>query len=187
MKFLLALAGRIDALSTFVGRSASWLVLLTVVVSAGNALVRKAFQSSSNALLEVQWYLFSAVFLLLAAATFLRNAHVRIDFVSSRLAPRTRAWVDIFGIVLFLAPLCVLLIDLSWPLVVEAYRNGETSPNAGGLIRWPVYALLPAGMSLLLLQSVSELIKRVAFLRGLIADPLREKSDDPAGAVEGSS
>jgi len=184
MRFLLRLSGRIDVASTFVGRSVSWLVLVTVLISAGNALVRKMFQVSSNGMLEVQWYLFSAVFLLCAGYTFLRNAHVRIDFVSARLSPRARTWVDIAGIVLFLAPLCWLLIELSWPLVTEAWHNGETSSNAGGLIRWPVYLLLPLGMALLLVQSTSELIKRVAFLRGMIPDPLAHKHDEPDSAGE---
>lgn len=175
MRALLRLSAAIDTISRLVGRAASWLILLTVMISAGNAVVRKTFNVSSNALLEVQWYLFSAVFMLLAAYTFLRNAHVRIDFVSSRLSPRTRSGVDIAGIVLFVLPLCWLLIQLSWPLVTEAWRRGEGSPNAGGLIRWPVYVLLPAGMALLFAQGVSELIKRVAFLRGLIPDPIGEE------------
>jgi TRAP-type mannitol/chloroaromatic compound transport system permease small subunit len=171
MKHLLRVSAGIDRVTAFIGRAASWLVLLTVVISAGNAVVRKAFNSSSNALLEVQWYLFAAVFMLMAAYVFQRNAHVRIDFVSSRLTARARAWVDVFGIVLFVLPLCGLLIDLGWPTVADAWRTGETSPNAGGLVRWPVYALLPAGMGLLLVQSLSELVKRVAFLRGLAPDP----------------
>jgi TRAP-type mannitol/chloroaromatic compound transport system permease small subunit len=134
------------------------------------------------ALLEVQWYLFSGVFLLGAGYAFLKNVHVRIDFVSSRLSARTRSWIDIVGILVFLAPFCWLLIQLSWPLFLKALYSGEMSQNAGGLIRWPVYFLLPLGMILLLLQSASELIKRFAFLRGLISDPLahdQAENDSP--------
>lgn len=182
MKPLLALARLIDALNLIVGRAILWLVLAAVVISAGNAMGRKLFQTSSNALLEIQWYLYAGVFLLGAGYTFLRNAHVRIDFLSSRFSPRLRAWIDIAGIAIFLAPFCVLMIDLAWPLVANAYRSGEMSQNAGGLIRWPVYGLVPGGMALLLLQSVAELIKRVAFLRGEIADPLAHEPEGGAGA-----
>lgn len=172
MKPLLKISSFIDAINDRVGHGIMWLILAAVVISAGNAIVRKAFQTSSNALLEAQWYLFSAVFLLGAGYTFLKNAHVRIDFVSGHLSPRTRSWIDIIGIVVFLVPLCWLLVSLSWPLFVNAYQSGEMSQNAGGLIRWPVYALVPLGMTLLLLQGTSELIKRFAFLKGLIPDPL---------------
>jgi TRAP-type mannitol/chloroaromatic compound transport system permease small subunit len=147
-----------------------WLILAAILVSGGNAIVRKAFSVSSNAFLEMQWYLFSAVFLLGAGYTFLKNVHVRIDFVSSRLSTRTRSWVDIFGILLILTPLCIILIWLSWPLFVKAWQSGEISMNYGGLIRWPVYLLVPLGMGLLLLQGASELIKRFAFLRGQLPD-----------------
>lgn len=184
MRVLLRLSSLIDATNAFIGRSVGWLILVAVLISAGNAIVRKAFQMSSNALLEVQWYLFSAVFLLCAGYTLLNNAHVRIDFISARLSAKTRSWIDIVGIVLFLAPLCWLLIELSWPLVTEAWHSGETSPNAGGLVRWPVFLLLPLSMALLLLQSASELIKRLAFLRGLIPDPLRHDDHESDGAAE---
>lgn len=172
MKALLKLSNGIDWLSERVGHGISWLILAAVLISAGNAIVRKIFQTSSNSLLEVQWYLFSAVFLLGAGYAFLKNVHVRIDFLSHKLSPRTRSWIDIVGIIVFLTPLCWLLIQLSWPLFVNALQSGEMSQNAGGLIRWPAYALVPLGMSLLLLQAASELIKRFAFLRGLISDPL---------------
>jgi TRAP-type mannitol/chloroaromatic compound transport system permease small subunit len=181
---LLALARAVDAVTTRIGRWTSWLILATVLISAGNAVVRKTLHTSSNAALEIQWYLFAAVFMLLAGYVFLRNAHVRIDFVSARLAPRTRNWIDVIGIVLFALPLCGLLIAQSVPVVLEAWRNGETSPNAGGLIRWPVYALLPMGMALLFVQCLSELVKRLAFLRGLIPDPLADRRTDPDGAAE---
>jgi TRAP-type mannitol/chloroaromatic compound transport system permease small subunit len=148
------------------------LILATTLISAGNAIVRKAFDSSSNALLEIQWYLFAAVFLLGAGYGLLKNSHVRIDFVSGMLSPRTRNWIDVGGILLALFPFCVICIYLSWPLFMQAYTTGEMSSNAGGLIRWPVYALVPAGFALLLLQGLSELIKRLAFLSGQGEDVL---------------
>ena len=172
MNFLLKTSRLIDALNHRVGQAIIWLVLAAVLISAGTAIVRKAFNTSSNALLEIQWYLFSAVFLLGAGYAFLKNAHVRIDFVSNRLSPKMRNWIDIVGILVFLGPLCAILIKLSWPLFENAWTSGEMSQNAGGLIRWPVLLLIPAGMALLLAQAVSELIKRIAFLRGAIADPL---------------
>lgn len=181
---LLAFSRAIDATTARIGRSVSWLILAAVLISAGNAIVRKTLHTSSNAALEIQWYLFAAVFMLLAGHVLLKNAHVRIDFVSSRLAPRTRNWVDVVGLVAFVLPLCGLLIAQSLPLALEAWHNGETSPNAGGLIRWPVYALLPLGMALLFLQSLSELVKRAAFLQGLAPDPLADGRADPADAAD---
>ncbi len=175
MQPLLALSRGIDWVNERVGRFVIWLILAAVLVSAGNALVRKTFGIGSNAWLELQWYLFAAVFMLAAGYVFLHNGHVRIDFVAGRLTARVRNAIDIVGIVVFLMPLCVLVIDMSWPLFVNAYVSGERSANAGGLIRWPVYLLVPVGMSLLLAQSISELIKRIAFLRGRIADPLAHK------------
>ncbi len=169
---MLKLSHGIDWLNDRVGHLVRWLVLAAVLISAGNAIIRKAFNISSNAFLEIQWYLFSAVFLLGAGYAFLRNVHVRIDFISSKLSKRTNAWIDAAGIVVFLIPLCTILIWLSWPLFTKAWTSGETSQNAGGLIRWPVYALVPLGFGLLLLQAVSELIKRIAFLRGKIPEPM---------------
>ena len=183
MKSLLALSRIIDTVNCWVGAIIIWFVLAAVLISAGNAVLRKVFNIGSNAYLELQWYLFAAVFLLGAGYTFLRNAHVRIDFVSTRLSPRARNWVDILGIVIFLMPLTVILIGLSWPLVVNAWVSGEMSQNAGGLIRWPVLALLPAGMALLLAQAISELIKRVAFLRGIGADSIPEEHDPVAASL----
>jgi len=180
MQGLLKLSRLIDALSERLGSLVYWLILLAVVISAGNAIVRKAFQVGSNSLLEVQWYLFSAVFMLGAGYVFLKNAHVRIDFVANRLSARTRNIIDILGIVLFLTPLCVLFIDLSWPLFRQAWVSGEMSQNAGGLIRWPVYLMIPVGFGLLLLQAASELIKRLAFLQGLIPDPIAHHAHSPA-------
>jgi TRAP-type mannitol/chloroaromatic compound transport system permease small subunit len=142
------------------------------VISAANAVARKAFNFGSNAFLEIQWYLFAAVFLLGAGYTFLKNAHVRIDVVAGKLSMRTRIFIDIAGIVIFLLPLCAFMIGSSWPVVKGAYLSGEMSSNAGGLIRWPVYALVPAGFALLGLQALAELVKRIAFLRGLGPNPL---------------
>ena len=189
MQMLLAASRLVDALNSMVGKSVRWLILVAVLISAGNAVVRKAFQTSSNALLEIQWYLFAAVFLLCAAYALLRNAHVRIDFVSVRLSPRARSWIDIAGIVFFAVPFCWLLVQLSLPLVLEAFHTDETSSNAGGLLRWPVYALVPLGMALLLLQCLSELVKHVAFLRGLLpsaalhALPEGDPQDQPASTL----
>ncbi len=186
MKILLKLSGLIDKLSKYVGWAIMWLILMAVLISAGNAITRKAFRISSNALLDLQWYLFSGVFLLGAGYAFLKNVHVRIDFLSSRLSERARSWIDVIGILVFLAPFCWILIQMSWPLFVKAWQSGEMSQNAGGLIRWPVYLLLPVGMALLLLQSAAELIKRIAFLRGLIPSPLarnQAKQDSSAAML----
>lgn len=175
MSALLKLSRWIDRLNEWIGRNVAWLVLAAVLVSAGNAVVRKAFSISSNGLLEIQWYLFAAVFLLAAGYTMLRQEHVRIDVILNRLPKRAQIGVEIFGIVAFLLPLVVTVIALVWPLVVKAYVTGEMSSNAGGLIRWPVFALVPAGFALLGLQGLSELIKRVAFLQGLIDDPTKKQ------------
>lgn len=187
MNALLQLSRWVDALNRTIGKITIWLVLVTTLISAGNAIVRKAFDSSSNALLEIQWYLFAAVFLLGAGYGLLNNAHVRIDFLASRLSARSRNWIDVGGIVLALIPFCVLSIALSWPMFMQAYVSGEMSSNAGGLIRWPVYLLIPVGFALLLLQSLSELVKRLAFLRGQGPDTLAHEatqSDDEKRAAE---
>ncbi|MEK7344900.1 MAG: TRAP transporter small permease subunit [Pseudomonadota bacterium] len=172
MSFLLMISHGIDRLNQMVGKFTTWLILATTLISAGNAIVRKAFDSSSNALLEIQWYLFAAVFLLGAGYGLLKNSHVRIDFVSGMLSPRMRNWIDFWGILLALFPFCAICIYLTWPLFMQAYNTGEMSSNAGGLIRWPVYALVPAGFALLMLQGLSELIKRLAFLMGTGEDVL---------------
>ena len=187
MSALLGFSRAVDGFNELIGKLIRWLVLAAVLISAGNAIVRKAFNVGSNAYLEVQWYLFAGVFMLGAGYAFLRNAHVRIDFISSKLSKRTNAVIDILGIVVFVIPLCLILITLSWPFFVNAWNTGEMSSNAGGLIRWPVYLLVPVGFSILLLQSLSELIKRIAFLRGLIAEPISvesTKSDEELLAEE---
>lgn len=172
MSTLLSLSRLIDQFNELVGRGIRWLVLAAVLISAGNAIVRKIFSTSSNALLEIQWYLFAGVFMLGAGYAFYKNVHVRIDFISSKLSKRTNAVIDILGIVVFLLPLCIILITLSWPFFHNAWVTGEMSSNAGGLIRWPVLALIPLGFSILLMQAISELIKRVAYLLGAIDEPI---------------
>lgn len=175
MTYLLSLSKRIDALSAWLGRWVAWLVLVAVLVSTANAVMRKAFNMSSNAFLEIQWYLFAAVFLLASGYTLMRQEHVKIDVLSGRFSKRTQIMIDIVGICLFLLPFTFMIIKLAMPLVLNAYATQEVSSNAGGLIRWPVFALLPAGMLLLAVQAVSELIKRVAFLQGLIPDPSKKQ------------
>ena len=185
MSLLTTISTQIDRLSTAIGKLTMGLILATTAISAGNAIVRKAFDTSSNALLEIQWYLFAAVFLLASGYTFLKNAHVRIDFVSSRLSPKARNWVDVVGIVTVLFPFCLITIALSWPLFAKAWEMDEMSSNAGGLIRWPVYLMIPLGFALLMLQGLSELIKRVAFLRGQGGDSLaHQESDEEKLALE---
>lgn len=188
MNALLKVSSWIDAISELVGKVIIWLVLACVLISAANAVVRRAFNYSSNAYLEIQWYLFAAVFLLGAGYVFLKNAHVRIDFVAGRLSLRTNAIIDILGILLFVAPFCVLMIELSWPLFANAWNTGQRSANAGGLIRWPVLLMIPAGFALLLLQCLSELLKRIAFLTGHRKEPYsvewHEKSDEEKLAEE---
>ncbi|MEO8013971.1 TRAP transporter small permease subunit [Polaromonas sp.] len=166
MRALLKISKAVDGLNTVVGKITMWLILATTLISAGNAIVRKIFDSSSNSLLEIQWYLFAGVFLLGAGYGLLKNSHVRIDFLSSRFSDRTRNWIDVLGILVVLFPFCIVIINLSWPLFTQALASGEMSQNAGGLIRWPVYSLVPLGFGLLMLQGLSELIKRVAFLTG---------------------
>ena len=174
MSALLRLSRLIDALNEAVGKLTMWLVLAAVLISAANAVMRKAFSISSNGFLEIQWYLFAAVFLLAAGYTMKRQEHVKIDVVSSRFSKTTQVWIDIVGIVCFLFPFVFTVIALSMPLVIRAWNTGEMSSNAGGLIRWPVFALLPIGFTLLGLQGVSELIKRLAFLQGLVPDPTQK-------------
>ena len=172
MNALLALSRVIDAFTERIGRVVYWLVLIVVLISAANATVRKAFNYSSNAYLEIQWYLFSVIFLFGAGYTLLRDEHVRIDIIQGRLSPRAKNWIDVIGIVLFLWPMSLIIMWLAWPVFVDSYVRHEVSTNAGGLIIWPARLMVPVGFALLLMQSVSELIKRIAFLAGRIPDPL---------------
>ena len=171
MKSLLSLSRSIDRLNEQVGRLVYWLVLVAVLISAGNAISRYTLTLSYNAWLEIQWYLFSAIFLLSAGYTLLYNQHVRIDVVSARLSRRARAWIDILGTLLFLLPVAIAILWMSWPIFVTAFKVHEMSSNAGGLPVWPARLLMPVGFLLLTLQGLSELVKRIAFLQGLIADP----------------
>lgn len=163
---LLSLSRLIDGMSNLIGRAMMWFLLATTLISASNAIIRKIFNISSNAFLEIQWYLFAAVFMLGSGYAFLKNAHVRIDFISSKFSARGRNIVDVIGIIVFVFPLCYIMVKLSWPVFENAWVSGEMSSNAGGLIRWPVYGVIPLGFVILALQAVSELIKRLAFLTG---------------------
>jgi len=182
MQALLKLSVLIDRLNELIGRAMMWFVLAATLISAGNAIVRKTVGVSSNAWLEVQWYLFAAVFMLGGGYAFLRNVHVRIDFLSSKFSARTRNWIDILGILIFLVPLCLMLIAEGWPVFMRAWVSGEMSSNAGGLIRWPVYLLIPLGFAVLMAQGLSELIKRAAFLSGHGPDVLAHKTADDNAA-----
>jgi TRAP-type mannitol/chloroaromatic compound transport system permease small subunit len=183
MRAVLALSRAIDTLNEWVGRTVGWLILAAVLVSSINAVVRYIFDESSNAWLEVQWYLFSAVFLLCAGYTLRRNEHIRIDIVTGRMSPRVRAWIDLLGGLFFLLPAAILIFDLSWPMVIDSWLRHEMSPNAGGLLRWPAKLLIPAGFFLLALQGVSEIIKRIAFLAGRAPDPTAGRTGH-GGAAE---
>ncbi|CAH2604775.1 TRAP transporter small permease subunit [Rhodovastum atsumiense] len=183
MRAVLAISRGIDALNAAIGRSVKWLILVAVLLSAGNAVVRYSFNVSSNAWLEAQWYLFSAVFLLCAGYALLRDEHIRIDILTARLSGRTRAWIDIFGTLLFLLPCAVLITLLSWPVFVDSYLRGEMSSDAGGLLRWPAKLLIPVAFGLLALQGVSEILKRIAFLAGHAPDPRRHVPHGADGAA----
>jgi len=180
VKALLTLSGWIDRASERIGHTVYWLVLAAVLISCANAVVRKIFNVSSNSFLEIQWYLFSVIFLFCAGYTLLRNQHVRIDVISGRLSKRAQAWIDILGTLLFLLPMAIMIMYLSWPVFVQAYQRNEVSTNAGGLIIWPARLLVPIGFLLLAAQGVSELIKRVAFLKGLIPDPSEKQHEKSA-------
>lgn len=175
MAALLKISALIDKISEWLGKFAMWLILAAVIISAGNAILRKAFNIGSNAWLEVQWYLFAGVFMLGVGYVMLKNGHVRIDFISGKLSRRTNAIIDSAGIVVFTIPLAIIMVYLGWPLFERAWNTGEMSENAGGLIRWPVLALLPLGFTVLAAQAFSELVKRVAFLRGLRESPFSEE------------
>ncbi len=172
MQGLLSFSRLIDGLNEKIGRASIWLILIVVLISAGNAVVRFAFNMSSNGLLEIQWYLFSAVFFLCCGYVLKLNEHIRIDVIAGRLSPRTQNWIDVFGFLVFLLPMAIIIAWFSWPIFVSAWQTGETSANPGGLIRWPVRLLMPIGFALLILQAIAELIKRFAFLGGHIPNPL---------------
>ena len=171
MQALLLFSRAIDGLNAWIGRYVIWLILASTVISGVNAIVRKVFNYSSNAFLEVQWYLFAAAFLLAAGYTLLQREHVRVDVVSSRLSKRTQIWIDLFGFLFFLTPMCLVVLWYGIPFFLQGFESNEMSSNAGGLLRWPVYLMMPLGFGLLMLQGFSEAIKRVAFLQGLIDDP----------------
>ena len=180
MNALLKFSRAVDWLNTQLGKHVIWLILASTVISAVNAIVRKAFNVGSNAFLEVQWYLFAGSFLIAAAYTLLNGEHVKIDVVYSHFSKRNQTKIDIFGFLFFLTPVCSAMLWYGIPFFLKGYHSGEISTNAGGLIRWPVYALIPLGFGLLLLQGWSELIKRIAFLQGLIEDPTAKKVEKTA-------
>lgn len=180
MQGLLKFSRGVDWLNTQVGKWVLWLILASTVISGLNAVVRKAFNTSSNAYLEVQWYLFAAAFLLAAGYTLLQGEHVKIDVIAGRLSKRKQIWIDVIGFAFFLTPMCIVILYYGIPFFLQGYRSGEMSSNAGGLIRWPVYLMIPIGFALLLLQGLSEFIKRIAFLRGLIPDPTVKATEKSA-------
>lgn len=180
MGALMGFSNGVDRLNTWLSKYVIWLILAATLVSAINALVRKIFNTSSNAFLEIQWYFFAASFLLAAGYTLLNNEHVKIDVIYSRFSRRTQTLIDIFGFSVFLLPMCTAILWFGFPFFYKGFISNEMSSNAGGLIRWPVYAMLPLGFGLLWLQGVSELIKRVAFLQGLIEDPSLKKDEKSA-------
>lgn len=180
MSSLMKVSGAIDWLNAKVGKYTIWLILAATLISALNAVVRKMFNMSSNAFLEIQWYLFAWSFLIAAGYTLLHREHVRIDVINSRLSKRKQVWIDIIGFAFFLTPLCVMVLYMGIPMLIQKYQSAEMSGNPGGLIRWPVWLALPCGFLLLMLQGWSELIKRVAFLRGVGPDPMGRLTDKSA-------
>ncbi|NYT37709.1 TRAP transporter small permease subunit [Allopusillimonas soli] len=180
MKFLLALSRWIDAVNRRVGQAVTWLILIVVVISATNAVVRKLFSVSSNAWLELQWYLFGAIFLLCAGYTLLKNEHVRVDVIAQRLSRRTQIKIEIFGILFFMMPACLVIAYLSWFMFADSWVTQEMSSNSGGLIRWPAKLLIPVGFALLIAAGISHLIKCIAFLTGDGPDPMDKLSEKSA-------
>jgi len=173
---LLKLSRHIDAMTERVGQAALWLVLVVVLISTGNAVMRYTIGYSSNAFLEIQWYLFGLIFLSCSGYALLRNAHVRIDLISGMFSKRGQAWIDIFGLLFFLMPMAIVILVLSWPVFIHALQASEMSNSPGGLIVWPARLMIPAGFLLLILQALSELIKRIGFLRGLCPDPTEKNN-----------
>ena len=180
MEALLSLSRGIDAVNERIGKLTTWLILVVVIISAGNAVFRYLFDWSSNALLEIQWYLFSAIFLLAAAYVLKRNEHIRIDIIAGRMSPRAQNWIDVFGILVFLLPMALMTMVLSWPVFTLAWTSHEMSANPGGLVRWPVRLLMPIGFFLLTMQGFAELIKRLAFLTGKARNPLEKEKTKTA-------
>jgi TRAP-type mannitol/chloroaromatic compound transport system permease small subunit len=187
MRGLLGLSGLIDRISEVIGKSVGWLILVAILVSAGNAIMRKAFNLSSNAWLELQWYLYGAAFMLAAAYTLKQNEHIRIDIFYGSRSRRTQHWIDLFGHVFFLMPFVLVMSWLIWPYLMDAVRRGTISTNSGGLVVWPARAILFAGFLLLIAQGLSEIIKKIAVLRGIIPDPTHFISAHEAAALEGET
>jgi TRAP-type mannitol/chloroaromatic compound transport system permease small subunit len=171
MRLLLRAAYSIDALNERIGRAIYWLVLAAALISTLNALTRYLFESASNAALEAQWYMFALIFLFAAGYTLRHDGHVRIDVIYGRFSPSARAWIDILGGIFFLLPATIAILWLSWPMVVASIQVLETSPDPGGLPRWPIKLAIPLGFGLLTLQGVSEIIKRIAYLAGEAPPP----------------
>ena len=187
MRGLLRLSGLIDRISEIIGKSVGWLIFVAIIVSAGNAIMRKAFNMSSNAWLELQWYLYGAAFMLAAAYTLKQNEHIRIDIFYGTRSRRTQHWIDLFGHVFFLMPFVLLMVWLIYPYLMDAFRRGTISTNSGGLTVWPARAILLAGFMLLAFQGLSEIIKKIAVMRGIIPDPTPFISAHEAAALEGES
>lgn len=185
MKFLISLSRFIDTLNEKIGHLVSWALLAAVLICTGNALIRYTFNISSNGWLEIQWYLFSAIFLLGTSYTLRRNEHVRIDVISGRLSKRTQVWIDIFGFLFFLLPMTGLILYMALPYAMDSIRSQEMSSNAGGLIVWPAKLLIPFGFLMLSLQGVSELIKRIGFLVGMVdASEFEKHAATPEEEIE---
>ena len=184
MGSLLAVSQIIDRLNEFIGKAVSWAIFVAVIVSATNATVRKVFNTSSNAWLELQWYLYGAAFLLAAAYTLKQNEHIRIDIVYGQFSRRVQHWIDLFGHVVFLMPFVLLMVWYLVPYVLQSFRSGEGSTNAGGLTIWPAKSLLLIGFFLLALQGLSEIIKKIAVMRGIIDDPTPFVSAHQAAELE---
>lgn len=184
MRALLKLSDTIDAINVRIGRWVAWCIFIAVVVSAGNATVRKIFDTSSNSWLELQWVLFSAVFLLCAPWTLKDNEHIRIDIINNLLPQRVRDWIDVIGHAFFLLPLCIIMVVTGIPFFLRSWEVNEQSGNAGGLPQWPTKALVMIGFALLLAQGISELIKRIAVMRGLIPDPYARTTSAIEAEVE---
>lgn len=185
MSFFLSLSKSIDALNERIGLSISWALLAAVLICAGNALVRYSLNISSNAWLEIQWYLFGGIFLLASSYTLKRNEHVRIDVVVGRFPKRTQVWIDVFGFILFLLPATLLILYFAVPYALESIRSQEMSSNAGGLIVWPAKLLIPIGFLMLSLQGISELIKRIGFLLGRVdASAFEKQQTTPQEEIE---